>query len=50
MAGVATTRAPSFRLTFESPPAYETDGEWNRARSNELEVGLVPSALQVLAP
>jgi diacylglycerol kinase (ATP) len=50
MAEVATARAPSFRLRFETPPAYETDGEWNRARSNELEVGLVPSALRVLAP
>jgi len=27
MAEVATSRAPSFRLTFETPPAYETDGE-----------------------
>jgi diacylglycerol kinase family enzyme len=50
MAEVATARAPSFRLTFEAPPAYETDGEWNRARSAELEVGIVPSALRVLAP
>jgi diacylglycerol kinase (ATP) len=50
MATVATARAPSFRLTFETAPAYETDGEWNRARSAELEVCIVPSALAVVAP
>ena len=40
----------SFRLGFDSPPAYETDGEWNRAKSQELVVETVPSALRVLAP
>jgi diacylglycerol kinase (ATP) len=50
MAEVATARSPRFRLAFEAPPAYETDGEWNRARSAELEVAIVPSALRVLAP
>ena len=40
----------SFRLGFDSPPAYETDGEWNRAKSSELLVETVPSALRVLAP
>jgi diacylglycerol kinase family enzyme len=47
---VATARAPSFRLVFPAPPTYETDGEWNRARSAELEVAVVPAALRVLAP
>jgi diacylglycerol kinase family enzyme len=50
MPEVATARAPSFRLTFGTPPTYETDGEWNRARSTELQVEIVPSALRVLAP
>jgi diacylglycerol kinase family enzyme len=50
MAEVATARSSRFRLAFEAPPAYETDGEWNRARSAELEVASVPSALRVLAP
>jgi diacylglycerol kinase family enzyme len=50
MTGVATSRAPSFRLTFETPPAYETDGEWNRARTSELEITILRSALSVLAP
>jgi diacylglycerol kinase (ATP) len=35
---------------FASPPAYETDGEWNRARSSEIVVEAVPRALQVLVP
>jgi diacylglycerol kinase (ATP) len=50
MAEVATARAPSFRLTFETPPAYETDGEWNRARTAELEITVLRSALDILAP
>jgi diacylglycerol kinase (ATP) len=50
MAAVTTARSPSFTLTFDAPPAYETDGEWNRARSATLEVGILPSALGVLAP
>ena len=47
---VESTRGRSFRLRFDSPPAYETDGEWNRARSAELVVQTVPAALRVLVP
>jgi diacylglycerol kinase (ATP) len=47
---VATLRGRSFRLRFDAPPAYETDGEWNRARSAELVVETVPAALRVLVP
>lgn len=47
---VETLRGRSFRLRFEAPPAYETDGEWNRARSAELVVETVPAALRVLVP
>ena len=35
---------------FEAPPSYETDGEWNRARSAELVIEAVPRALSVLVP
>jgi YegS/Rv2252/BmrU family lipid kinase len=35
---------------FETPPSYETDGEWNRARSSELVIEAVPRALSVLVP
>ena len=31
-------------------PSYETDGEWNRARSSELVIEAVPRALSVLVP
>jgi len=39
-----------FRLRFDKPPAYETDGEWNQARSSELRITVEPAALEVLAP
>ncbi|MFN8091357.1 MAG: hypothetical protein U0599_03865 [Vicinamibacteria bacterium] len=35
---------------FAEPPAYETDGEWNQAKSNEIVIEAVPKALRVLAP
>jgi diacylglycerol kinase (ATP) len=47
---VRTRRASSFRLRFAGPPTYETDGEWNRAGSSELEVGTRPAALRVMVP
>jgi diacylglycerol kinase (ATP) len=47
---VASTRSRSFRLRFERPPAYETDGEWNQAVAPELRIECVPRALEVLAP
>jgi diacylglycerol kinase family enzyme len=48
---VKATRAARLRLRFLSsePPAYETDGEWNRARSATIEIECVPAALRVLA-
>jgi diacylglycerol kinase (ATP) len=47
---VRTSRAATFRLQFAGPPAYETDGEWNRAGSSELTIGTRPAALRVLVP
>lgn len=47
---VRTRRARSFRLRFAGPPAYETDGEWNRAGSSEVNIGTRPAALRVLVP
>jgi diacylglycerol kinase family enzyme len=47
---VEAVRGRSFRLRFDSPPAYETDGDWNRARSAEVRVETVPAALRVLVP
>jgi diacylglycerol kinase (ATP) len=47
-----TERTPGrvFRLRFDRPPTYETDGEWNQAASAELEVSLLPAVLPVLVP
>jgi diacylglycerol kinase (ATP) len=47
---VLARRAKTLRLRFEAPPSYETDGEWNRARSAELLVETVPGVLRVLVP
>jgi len=47
---VAPARASRFRLRFDAPPAYETDGEWNRAKTADLTVETLPGALQVLVP
>jgi diacylglycerol kinase (ATP) len=49
---VNTGRASRLRLTFLSgePPAYETDGEWNRAKGAQVEIETLPAALQVLVP
>jgi diacylglycerol kinase family enzyme len=46
------TAATASRLVyrFDRPPAYETDGEWNQARSAEVVIEAVPGALEVLVP
>lgn len=49
-AEVVTSTAPSYRLVFDRPPAYETDGEANQARGSEVLVESVPRALRVLTP
>jgi diacylglycerol kinase (ATP) len=49
-AEVRSESAPTFTLTFAAPPAYETDGEYNRAASATLEVHCVPRALRVVTP
>ena len=49
-AEVRVEQAAGFRLAFPAPPAYETDGEYNRARSAALEVRCVPRALRVVTP
>lgn len=45
---VRTEQAPSFVVHFSAPPAYETDGEYRRASSAEIEVRCVPGALRVV--
>jgi len=48
--GVTAATASRLVYRFAAPPAYETDGEWNRARSAEIVVEAVPKALRVLVP
>lgn len=50
LAEVHTEQSPGFTLNFPAPPAYETDGEYNRASSATLEVSCVPRALRVAVP
>jgi diacylglycerol kinase (ATP) len=50
MPEVSAKQASHFTLAFAAPPAYETDGEYNRAASATLEVRCVPGALRVVAP
>jgi len=45
---VITEQAARFTLRFPEPPAYETDGEYRRASSAELEIVCVPRALRVV--
>jgi diacylglycerol kinase family enzyme len=47
---VSAVRARRLAYRFAAPPAYETDGEWNQAKSTEIVIEAVPRALQVLAP
>lgn len=47
-ARVTVEKAPRFTLSFPAPPAYETDGEYRRAASPELEITCVPRALRVV--
>jgi diacylglycerol kinase (ATP) len=45
---VIEEKSARFTLRFAEPPAYETDGEYHRAASNELELRCVPGALRVV--
>ncbi len=47
---VSSVTAARLVYRFTSPPAYETDGEWNQARATELVIESVPRALRVLVP
>jgi len=47
---VASAAVRRLVYRFAAPPAYETDGEWNRASGTELVIESVPRALRVLVP
>lgn len=47
---VSITRARSLSLAFAEAPLFEVDGELFRAENKDVEIGVVPRALSVLAP
>lgn len=47
---VKVEQARAFTVEFASPPAYETDGEYNRARGARVEITSLPGALRVVTP
>ena len=47
---VSSARVRRLVYRFATPPAYETDGEWNQARGSEVVIESVPAALRVLVP
>jgi diacylglycerol kinase (ATP) len=44
---VLSEQASKFTLKFSEPPAYETDGEYNTAKSSTIEISCIPGALRV---
>lgn len=48
--GISTKRARRTVLEFQSPPAFETDGEWRQAANATVTIDVVPKALSVLVP
>jgi diacylglycerol kinase (ATP) len=47
---VFVEQAPSFTLEFKEPPAYETDGEYNRGKAAVIQIDCLPAALRVVTP
>jgi diacylglycerol kinase (ATP) len=44
---VLVEQAPTFTLEFAEPPAFETDGEYQRASTTRIQIDCVPQALRV---
>jgi len=47
---VTLVHEAQFRLTFDTPPRFEMDGDVRRAGDTAMDVRLLPRALQVVAP
>ena len=45
---VLVEQSPSFTLEFPAPPAFETDGEYNRARNAVVQIDCVPHAVRIV--
>lgn len=50
MPGVTHQRAPSFELTFDSPPLFEVDGELVQSENPTLQVRCDRQRLRICAP
>ncbi len=47
---VTLTGGRAFRVAFDAPPRYEVDGDVFAARSDAVEVEVMPGGLEVVAP
>lgn len=47
---VEIVHGPSLRLRFGAPPRFELDGDVRRSRDLEVQLRVLPGALQVVAP
>src|SRR5688572_9563220 len=47
---VLVEQSPSFTLEFGEAPAFETDGEYQRASGTRVQIDCVPGALRVVVP
>jgi diacylglycerol kinase (ATP) len=47
---VIVEQAQAFTLEFAKPPAFETDGEYNRGAGAVVQIDCVPKALRVVVP
>ena len=47
---IAMDTGAAWRLRFPEPPAYQVDGELERATTREIEIRCLPGALRVVAP
>lgn len=48
--GIAAGRAARAVFEFDTPPSFETDGEWRQAKDRSLVIETLPRALSVLVP
>lgn len=46
---VSVRQARTFSLTFQTPPAYEVDGEYRLANASRLNIECLPGALRVVS-
>ncbi|MEO5762360.1 MAG: diacylglycerol kinase family protein [Vicinamibacteria bacterium] len=47
---IATVKASRAVFNFDTPPSYETDGEWRQAKNASLTIEVLPRSLNVVVP